>query len=174
MLDVADIKNVINDIKKHYDKHINNKYVKNLQSRLDITQSMMQNMNFILSGNIVYIDSRGAIEDLYNAIKAICDYITEVQSKIVPNISFYAAPNFYSQGGMTENDKILAQMAIKSFPMNVRLLYNFTYKLFNMVHEYDLTNFSKDPAYKRVETFPNIEKLILDLKKRYLEQSENQ
>ena len=142
-----DIKNAILEIQKHYDKHVNNKYVKRITLNMDLPQSTKQNMNLILSGNFAYIDSRGAIEDLYYGIKAVCDFIVEIQSKIIPNLdSFINGSLFSPQANMSENEKILSQMAIKNYPMNIKILSDLICRLFVIIHEYDKANFEKDPA----------------------------
>ncbi|HOV12910.1 MAG TPA: hypothetical protein PK771_01395 [Spirochaetota bacterium] len=168
MVSVSDIKNVIAEIQKHYDKHINNKYVKNITMRLDLGQSVIQNMNLILSGNLVYIDSKGAIEDLYYGIKAVLDFISETEQKIIPNMNlYYTGPGSNNTQNMGPNDKILSQMAIKNYSMNLKLFFDMISKLFIMVNEFDKINFSKDPAYKRINNFPQIEALIEELKSKF-------
>jgi hypothetical protein len=164
---VPDIKNAIMEIQKHYDKHVNNKYVKRITLHMDLPQTTIQNMNLILSGNFAYIDSRGAIEDLYYGIKAVCDFIVEIQTKIIPNLdSFMNGSLFAPQTNMSENEKILSQMAIKNYPMNIKILIDLIFKLYVIVFEYDKVNFEKDPAYKRIAIFPDIQKLINDIKQK--------
>ena len=162
---VQDIKNAIMEIQKHYDKHVNNKYVKRITLHMDLPQSTIQNMNLILSGNFAYIDSRGAIEDLYYGIKAVCDFIIEIRTKIIPNLdSFTNGSIFTPQANLSENEKILSQMAIKNYPMNINILSDLICKLYVIIFEYDKTNFEKDPAFKRIEIFTDIQKLINDIK----------
>ena len=169
MVNVGDIKNIIVEIQKHYDKHINNKYVKNITMRLDLSQTVLQNMNLVLSGNLVYIDSRGAIEDLYYGIKATLDFISEVEQKVVPNLGSYfnTSTGFAATHNLSQNEKILSQMAIKNYPMNLKLFFDMMNKLFQMIYEFDKINFSKDPAHKRVTTFSQIEILLEELKAKY-------
>lgn len=167
MINVSDIKNLITELQTHYEKHINNKYLKNVIMKVDLNTTSLQNMNLILAGNMVYIDSRGALEDLYYGIKAICEFINEIQTKIMPNLGIYGASNFLgSNQNVTQNEKILSQMAVKNYPMNVKMFFDLVYKLFNMINEFDKINFPKDPAYKRIQNFPQLEKLIAELKER--------
>lgn len=163
MVNVGDIKNVLVEVQKHYEKHINNKYVKNSIMKIDLSQTVIQNMNLVLSGNLVYIDSKGAIEDLYIGIKAVLDFILEMQQNVVPNMGSYFS-NINLQGQqLSQNDRILSQMAIKNYPMNLKLFFDMVNKLFGMVNEFDKVNFSKDPAYKRMRNFSDIEKQIAEL-----------
>jgi hypothetical protein len=162
MIKVSDIKNSISEIQKHYDKHVNNKYVKKFTLNLDISPTVIQNMNLILGANFVYIDTKGAIEDLYCGVKAVCDFINEIQTNIIPELNSYT--NITLQSNMSENDKILSQMAIKNYPMNIKILSNMLYKVFNMIIDYDIATFPRDPAFKRVEYFEEIRKVIDDMK----------
>jgi hypothetical protein len=164
---VSDIKNSIMEIQKHYDKHVNNKYVKKITHRIDLPQTTLQNMNLILGGSFAYIDSRGAIEDLYQGIKAVCDFIVEIQTKIIPNLdSFLNGGLFSTQQNISENEKILSQMAVKNYPMNIKILIDLLYKLFITIYEYDKTTFPNDTAYNRLEIFKDLHKTIHDIKQK--------
>ncbi len=168
MVNVNDIKNVLIELQKHHDKHISNKYVKNIIMKLDLSQTVIQNMNLVLSGNLVYIDSKGAIEDLYLGIKAVLDFISEVKQNVIPNMNlYYTGLNSSINQSLNQNDKILSQMAIKNYPMNVKFFFDLVNKLFSMVNEFDKINFSKDPAYKRLQNFAQIEALIEELKSKF-------
>jgi hypothetical protein len=162
MVKVNDLKNAIGEIQKHYDKHVNNKYVKKFMMNVDLAPSIVQNMNLILGANFAYIDTIGAIEDLYSGIKAVCSFINEIRSKIIPDLNSYI--NMSLQASVSENEKILSQMAIKNYPMNIKLLADMTIKLFDMIYEYDSTTFKNEAAYKRLDTFSDIRKGVNDIK----------
>ena len=61
----------INELKVHFDKNLNNKYVKNIILKLDITSDIKHNMGILLDYKTLYFDSRGTIDDIYSSIKAI-------------------------------------------------------------------------------------------------------
>jgi len=157
MANVDNIRNIINEIQTHYDKNLNSKYVKNLSLKIDIPVTINQDKNIVLVNDLIYIDSRGSIEDLYNGIRAVNYYIKEIEKNIIPRLSSYAT----SVISTNENDKILQQMAIKNYPMNIQILKNMLKKLFLFVYEFDKLNFSKDPAYLKVRNFNELEDMYL-------------
>ncbi|HOJ64058.1 MAG TPA: hypothetical protein PLE45_06520 [Spirochaetota bacterium] len=158
MPNVEDIKVLIKEIQTHYEKHLNNKYVKNIILKLDLPLMINQDKNIILTNEILYLDSKGSIEDIYEGIIAVNYVINEIEKNVVPNLSQYVA--LYADQ-KNENEKILAQMAIKNYPMNIKILKDKIKSLFFKVYDFDKINFSKDPAYKKVRNFSELEKLYL-------------
>ena len=158
MPNADEIKTLIKDIQNHYEKYLNNKYVKNIILKLDLPIMVNQDKNVILTNDILYLDSRGSIEDIYEGIIAVNYVINEIEKNIIPNLSSYVAAYADQKN---ENDKILAQMAIKNYPMNIKILKDKIKLLFLKVYDFDRLNFAKDPAYKRVRDFSTLEKIYL-------------
>jgi len=155
-----DIKNAIGEIQNHYEKNLNNKYVKKFTINLNLSSVIIQNMNLILGSNFVYIDTK-AIQDLYYGVKAVCDFISEIQSKVIPDIMSHTSAS--TQTNLSDNDKILYQMALKNYPMNIKILSDQIVKFFNLLVEYDNETFPKDPAYYKIDKFEDFKKNILSI-----------
>ncbi len=151
-----DIINKLADIRKHFDSNLNNKYVKNIFIKVDLHSTIKQEMNIILINEFNYVDTRGGLIDIYNGIKAVSEFNKEVTSKVLKNLNSYISSTFASSSNMSQNDKILSQMAIKNYPMNIKILNELLLSLFDMLVEYDKHNFSKDPAYLSVKEFDKI------------------
>jgi hypothetical protein len=157
MSSIGEIKEIIVDIKDHYDKHCNSKYTKGILLKLDLPHSVKHEMNTILVNDLVYLDSRGTLEDLYNGIKSIAFFIHELKAKVIPNISNYTSGTFLSAPIQSNpNEKILMQMAIKNYPMNIKILADKTYMLLTKVLEFDNSQFSDNPAYNSIKGFDEI------------------
>ena len=147
----------INELKLHFDKNLNNKYVKNIILKLDITSDIKHNMAILLDYKTLYFDSKGTIDDIYSSIKAIGLFIKEVQIRVLPNIVAFTGDTFFGASGSKDpNDRILFQMAIKNYPMNIKLLAKMCYNLLKMVVEYDKDNFTTNPAYENIKNFDEI------------------
>lgn len=159
MPNVDEIKRLLKDIQTHYEKNLNNKYVKNIILKLDLPIMINQDKNVILTNEIVYLDSKGSLEDLYEGIIAVNYLINEIEKNVIPNLSYYVTA--YAADQKNENEKILAQMAIKNYPMNIKILKDQLKFLFLKIYDFDKLNFSKDPAYKKVKNFNELEKLYL-------------
>lgn len=152
-----DIIQAINELKIHFDKNLNNKYVKNIILKLDITSDIKHNMAILLDYKTLYFDSKGTIDDIYSSIRAISLFIKEVQIRVLPNIISFTGDTFFGAAGSKDpNDKILFQMAIKNYPMNIKLLAKMCYNLLKMVVEYDKDNFTVNPAYESIKNFDEI------------------
>ena len=147
----------INELKIHFDKNLNNKYVKNIILKLDITSDIKHNMAILLDYKTLYFDSKGTIDDIYSSIKAIALFIKEVQIRVLPNIVSFTGDTFFGASGSKDpNDRILFQMAVKNYPMNMKLLAKMCYNLLKMVVEYDKDNFTSSPAYESIKNFDEI------------------
>jgi|GEM_PF-1295638 len=156
-----EIKQVINEIRNHFETNLNNKYVKNILLKLDMSLDVRHNMNIILDYKTLYFDSKGTIDDIYSSIKAITQFIKEIRIRVLPNIYSYTGNSFFTSSGTKDpNDNILFQMAVKNYPMNIKLLAKLTLNLLKLVYEYDKTNFTKEPAYKKVKNFEEIGKYL--------------
>lgn len=148
----------INELKLHFDKNLNNKYVKNIQLKLDITSDIKHHMNVLLDYKTLYFDSKGTIDDIYSSIRAIGFFIKEVQIRVLHNIVAYTGDSFFGAQGANKdsNDRILFQMAVKNYPMNIKLLAKMCFNLLKMVIEYDKDNFTSNPAYEGIKNFEEI------------------
>ena len=172
------IKQLINELRTHYETNLNNKYVKNILLKLDISLDMRHNMNIILDDKTLYFDSKGTIDDIYSSIRSITYFIKEIKVRVLPNIYSYTGNSFFtSSGNKDPNDKILFQMAVKNYPMNIKLLAKIALNLLKLVYEYDKTNFPKNPAYEQFsnlnEIFNFLEETIKDEKYEKKEKPEN-
>ncbi len=146
-----DIINMLTDIRTHFENNINNKYVKNIFIKIDLHPSNKQEMNIILVNDFHYIDSRGGLQDLYTGIKSVTLFIKEVINKVLKNLNAYVGTGLGSSASVSQNDKILAQMAIKNYPMNIKILNDKLLKLLDLLLEYDKQFYAKDPAYLSVK-----------------------
>ena len=147
----------INELKVHFDKNLNNKYVKNIILRLDIGSDIKHNMGILLDYKSLYFDSKGTIDDLYSSIRAVSFFIREVQLKVLPNISNFTADSFLNaKSSKDPNDRILYQMAIKNYPMNIKILGKMSLELLKMIVQYDRENFASNPAVDHIKNFDEI------------------
>ena len=160
MASVEDIKNKIAEIKKHYDLNLNSNYLKSLNAKLEVAPMVQRQIGYLLNQEIIYVDSRGAISDLYSSIYAVLVYVTNLNKEVVPTIKSYAEQNAKNYHG---NDGILFQMAVKNYPMNLSLFAKMLRTLFDLIMAYDNTNFPGKEIHKEQKDIQEIDKLILGL-----------
>lgn len=161
-----EIKECINEIRKHFDSNLNNKYVKNILLKLDLPSEVRHNMSIVLDYKTLYFDSKGTLEDIYNSIIAISHFIKEIKIKVIPSIESYASESFLVSSGIKDqNEKILYKMAIKNYYMNIKLLARLILKLLKMCIDYDETNFPKSPAYFTIKGLNDTEQYLIELLK---------
>lgn len=158
MINATDIKEKMKEIKHHYDSNLHNKYVKHIIMKLDMPYSATQDLKKLLESEIVYVDTRGAVEDLYNGIRAVGILMKEIETEVVPNIK--AFQESYS-ARLEPNERVLFQMAIRNYPMNVELLGQKVFELYKMVFAFDKYKFEDNPAYKHITEFGEIEKFYI-------------
>lgn len=150
----TDIKSKINQLRHHYNTYLNNKYVKGIMMKLDIPHTIHRDMDYILLSEIVYIDSKGSLNDIYTGIKAVIFFIKDIELKILPNIQGYVDAGKNSYSG---NEGILYQMAIKNFAMNVETFTKILEELFVMVLDYDSNTFTKNEVYKGLRDYNDLD-----------------
>lgn len=160
MSTVEEIKNKITEIRKHYDSNLNNSYLKGLYARLELSPTLQRQIGYLLDQEIVYVDSRGAISDLYSSIYALLVYVTDLNQKIIPTLKTYSEQNAKNYHG---NEAIFFQMMIKNFPMNLNIFAGQLRTLFDMLMSYDNANFSGKEIHKELKVTQEIDKLILGL-----------
>ena len=51
-------------------------------------------------------------------------------------------------------------MAVKNYPMNIKILAKLNFSLLKLVYEYDKVNFPNDPAYRQVKNFEETSKYL--------------
>ncbi|MBQ3923335.1 MAG: hypothetical protein II707_08570 [Spirochaetales bacterium] len=152
MVTADDIKKAVGDIQNHYNTNINNKYVKNSLLRMDVPLHVQQNKDFLLKGDLYYIDSRGAVEDLYMGVAATMDYIDMRVKHVMPHITFTGA-DFVAKDA---NERVMAQMALKNYGMNVEIFRKKVCDFFTLLTDYDMFLFNKNPAYKNIKNYENL------------------
>lgn len=158
-----EIKRELNEIHNHFEKNLNNKYVKNVMLKLELSPNTKHDMNIVLDYKTLYFDSKGTIEDLYNSIKAITFFIREVRTRVLPNINSYADGGFLNPVTKDQNEKILSQMAIKNYPMNISILARMLQNLLALLIEYDESNFTNSPAYKKIKSFEEMSMFLNEI-----------
>jgi hypothetical protein len=156
-----EIKQCITELKNHYETNLNNKFVKNIILKLDIGVEVRHQMGILLDYKSLYFDSKGTLFDLYTSINAIVTFIKEIKTKVLQNISNFAGGTFLNPSSDKDpNNKVLFQMAVKNYPMNIKIFAKYTYKLLNMIIEYDNANFTNNPAYLQIKNFDDINKYL--------------
>lgn len=152
-----DIRKKINEIKNHYHSNLNNKYLKSLKSKIRLSPIVSREVEHLLNFEILYVDTRGSLNDLYAAIAALGVYIEELNKRVVPFLKSYLELHREQYDG---NEKILFQMTIKNFPMNITILENHLREFYAILIEYDKNKFQKDAIYLRSKNINSIEKFF--------------
>jgi hypothetical protein len=160
MASTEEIKNKIAEIRKHYDSNLNNNYLKGLNARLEVAPVLQRQIGYLLNQEIVYVDSRGAISDLYSSIHALLTYVTDLNKEIIPMLKSYADQNTKNYHG---NEGILFQMAVKNYPMNLNLFAKMLKTLFDSIMDYDNINFPGKEIHKELKEINEIDKMLLAL-----------
>lgn len=131
-----------------------------MYARLELSPTLQRQIGYLLNQEIVYVDSRGAISDLYSSIYALLVYVTDLNQKIIPTLKTYSEQNAKNYHG---NEAIFFQMMIKNFPMDLNIFAGQLRTLFDMLMSYDNANFSGKEIHKELKVTQEIDKLILGL-----------
>lgn len=155
MVSAEDIKNAVKDLQIHFNNHVNNKYVKNMLLRVDEPVGVSQRKDYLLKGDLYYIDSKGAIEDLFLGIMATLEYTDIISKDVVPRLAMTNA-DFVPTN---PNERVLCQMTLKNYPTNINIFYKKLVDFFWMLLDYDNFLFPHSPAHEKVKGFETLHKI---------------
>ena len=80
------------------------------------------------------------------------DYIDMIVKHVMPHVTFTGA-DFVPKDA---NERVMAQMALKNYGMNVEVFRKKVCDFFKELTEYDTFLFNKNPAYNNIKNYENL------------------
>jgi len=132
---------IIDRISNHYKNNINNRFLRKALLNVTLDKASWESIEKItnISDNMKPQGLR--LEELYDSILALANFVFRVRQDILPNIRVLASDGgnsiFSGSPGVGNADKILKNMAIGNFPVNLKLLADMINELYVKAVELD-------------------------------------
>lgn len=163
----ADIFSLIEQIADHYQKNINNRYIRKALIVMDLKQSSWDLIEGLTTKSDYYKSQGYQFHELYEQILAMAQFIFNARRDILPNIRSLLAGGMDTllsrKKGPQDQNKILQNMAINNFSANLKILadlinelYIKTVKIDRQMHE------GKTPVYKKIPELKQLGQLLIE------------
>jgi len=164
----ADIISLIDQISDHYQKNINNRYIRKALITMDLKQSSWDLIEGLTAKPDYYKSQGYQFHELYEQILAMAQFIYNARRDILPNIRSLLSGGMDTilsrkRGNSQDQNKILQDMAINNFSANLKILadlinelYIKTVKIDQQMHE------GKTPVYKKIPELKRLGQLLIE------------
>jgi len=163
----ADIFSLIEQIADHYQKNINNRYIRKALIVMDLKQSSWDLIEGLTAKSDYYKSQGYQYHELYEQIFAMAQFIFNARRDILPNLRSLLAGGMDTllsrKKGPQDQNKILQNMAINNFSANLKILadsinelYIKTVKIDRQMHE------GKTPVYKKIPELKQLGQLLIE------------
>jgi len=156
---VPDIYSIIEKIGDHYQKNINNHFMRKALLLLELPQSEWNRLDG-LTAKSDYNKAQGfQLYELYEMVLAVAHFIYQARQKLIPNLKALIAPQKVARRSEGPSDKevILRDMAFRNFPVNLGILSDLINELYLMTTSQDRQMHDKKPPI--YEQIPELKEL---------------
>lgn len=132
---------VIERLGDHYRNNINNRFLRKALLNLTLDKAAWDSIETLTNISDHTKQQGLRLEELYDAILALANFVFRVRLDILPNLRFLASEgsdSIFSRSAVSgSSDRILKDMAISNFSVNIRLLADMVNELYVAVVEQD-------------------------------------
>jgi len=157
----AEIMVLMDKIREHYHNNINNRYIRKALLIMDISRTTWENLESLTGKGDLYHTQGYNFDELYEWVASALTFIHHARTEVAPNLKSIISSGSTTVLGKSvrerEEDKILREMAIKTFPENLKMFAELVKELYNRVVELDKISNPVKPYYKK---YPEITELI--------------
>ena len=149
---VPDIYSIIEKIGDHYQKNINNRFMRKALLHLELPQSEWNRLDG-LTAKSDYNKAQGfQLYELYEMVLAVAHFIYQARQKLIPNLKALMAQRVArGSEGPPDTEVILRDMAFHNFPMNLGILSDLINELYLMITSQDRQmHGKKQPDYEQI------------------------
>ncbi len=162
-----EIYRIVEKIGDHYQNNINNRFMRKALLHLELPQSEWDRLEGLISKSDYYKAQGFQLDELYEMVLAACHFIFEARQKLIPNLKAIVTQSAgghrgREQQGNPEQDKVLREMAIDNFPVNLRILTDLVNELYVKTTNLDRqVHGSKPPLYEKITELKQIGRYLV-------------
>ncbi len=167
MVKNAKIYEIIDKMKDHYKNNIYNRYIRRALLSMDLSQTAWDLLDSIAEKSDFYKVQGYQLDELYDRIIAASQFIFHARKEVAPNLRILLAGGvdamFARSTGEANSDKVLAEMAAKNFPVNLKIFADMVNELYLTTVEIDKETHKKQrPIYERIAELKNIGRYLVE------------
>ncbi|MBN1523129.1 MAG: hypothetical protein JW904_01495 [Spirochaetales bacterium] len=152
---------LIEKMRTHYTKNIYNRYLRKALITMQIPQSTWDLLDSIAERADFFKVQGYQLDELYDRIIAAAQFIFHARKDVIPNLRFLLSGGgesyFSRSSGDSSTDKVLGEMAVKNFPVNLKIYSDLVNELYLTVAELDRNmNKNKTPVYEKIPELKQI------------------
>ncbi len=153
-----DIFKIVEKIGDHYHTNLNNRFVRKAIMIVELPQSEWDRLDNLTTKSDYYKAQGFQFDELYEMILAAAHFIYQARQKVVPSIrTLVVQPGSTGKGGISEQDKVLRDMAARNFPVNLEILSDLVNELYVKTASLDRQAHDRKPA--TFEKIPELKEL---------------
>ena len=161
---VPDIYSIIEKIGDHYQKNINNRFMRKALLHLELPQSEWNRLDG-LTAKSDYNKAQGfQLYELYEMVLAVAHFIYQARQKLIPNLKALIAQRVArGSEGPPDKEVILRDMAFRNFPANLGILSDLINELYMKTTELDRNAHEKKrPLYERIPELKDLGRFLVN------------
>jgi len=152
---------LIDKIKTHYTNNIYNRYMRKALITMQIPQSTWDLIDSMSERAEFYKVQGYQFDELYERIIAAAQFIFHARKEVMPNMRHLlsgGADTFFTRSaGESGADRVLAEMALKNFPVNIKIFSDLVNELYFHVVELDrAAHKNKQPIFEKIPELKNL------------------
>jgi hypothetical protein len=160
---VPDIYTIIEKIGDHYQKNINNRFMRKALLLLELPQSEWNRLDG-LTAKSDYNKAQGfQLYELYEMVLAVAHFIYQARQKLIPNLKALFTQRVARESrGPSDKEVILRDMAFRNFPVNLGILSDLINELYLMITSQDSQmHGKKPPIYKQIPELKELGRYLI-------------
>ncbi len=161
-----EIMQIIENIRDHYQKNINNRYIRKAFMHIEIPKEASEGLERLTEKNDYYKIQGYHYKELYEQIHAAATFVYHAKQEILPGIKTYLAGGsdtvFSRKSVETERDRVLRDMAINNLKSNLGIFADMLNELYIKVVNSDKEDHpGSKPIYTRMPELKEIGQLLV-------------
>jgi hypothetical protein len=146
---------IVHKIGEHYRNNIDSRFVRDSITRLRLDRGDWDHIN-VITELPEYIRLQGfEYYDLYEKILAIARLVKQIQTEILPNLSF-------SRTSRGNQEEILRSMALSNYGSNVSILADLINELYIKTVDLDKQDNGLDPVHTHIPELQNLGNMLIN------------
>jgi len=152
---------LIDKIKEHFSNNIYNRFLRKALLTMQLPPSSWEMIDSIVEKAEFYKAQGYQLDELYDRILACAQFVFHARKEVMPNIRILLASGgetmFVRGGRDADTDKVLTELAINNFPVNLKIFADMINELYLLTVELDKEmHKNKSPLFEKIPELKNI------------------
>lgn len=157
----AKVFQIIDKIKEHFRNNIYNRFLRKALLSMQISQTTWDLLDSITEKAELYKAQGYQFDELYDRIIACAQFVFHARKEVMPNIRHLLSgggETMFTRGGKEPGaDRVLTDLAINNFPVNIRIFADMVNELYLLTVEIDKDMHKRErPVYEKIPELKNI------------------